>query len=244
MGVALGSVGRLVPVRFRNRIDTPSRDQYVKRFTLRYRKRDARVVTLRLLWSVEGRPPFEADNFDVSGQAVDTVQEYELPRDPMRLWDIGIGAPPAFDITPGDLGVLTPTGTSVTGPGSGQVKIINVKNANTTTARTLRVVTEAPESFTYTIQPGGRLALALLETPTIMGVTLFDDADTGDLSAVVVGLLLAQVVLFTYGVSVQELDSAGNVLSVQEATGRLVFANVGVPPPPAGDLLIAAAGGD
>jgi len=197
------------------------------------------------LWSVEGRPPFEADNFDVSGQAVDEVRVYELPRDPMRLWGIGIGAPPAVDITPGDLGVLTPAGTSVTGPGSGQVKIINVANTNTTAPRTLRVVTDAPESFTYTIQPGGRLALALLETPTIMGVTLFDDGNTGDLRAVVVGLLLAQVVLFTYGVHVQELDSAGNVIAVQDATGRLVFANVGVPPPAvAGDVVIAAAGGD
>jgi len=35
MAVTLGPAGRLVPVRFRNRIDSPSRDQFVKRFSLR-----------------------------------------------------------------------------------------------------------------------------------------------------------------------------------------------------------------
>jgi hypothetical protein len=129
------------------------------------------------------------------------------------------------------------------------VTIILVANNNTTLARTLRVLLDPPGAprgvVTYTIQAGGRLALALLETVTLFSVTLFDDANTGDLSAKRATLLTAQVVTFAYSVIVEELDATGNVLTTQIASSQLVFADVGVSAPPLpGDALVTGGGSD
>jgi hypothetical protein len=216
----------------------------VKRYTIRYTKRDTRVAQLRLLWFVEGVPtPFQTDNFDVSAQAVDTEAVYEKARVATATWPAPTTAPPAVDKPITGIGTLTATGVSVSGPGAGMARVINIANRNTTLARTLRVTADG-KTYNYTIQPGGRLGFVLRGTPTTDSVEFIDPAGSGDLEGGFADLTIPGEVS-TLGLSVlaEERDATGALLAASETLVDMIAVDLGQVAV-GGDIIITTGGGD
>jgi hypothetical protein len=122
--------------------------------------------------------------------------------------------------------------------------VVNIANKDTAAAHILQVISDG-KTFVYEVQADGRIAFALLETPTTDKITLIDveaslsfEGGFADLS------LPADISTLNLKLRVEEKDAAGVVLAAQERTGiKMVAADIGAAAPP-GDIVITAAGGD
>jgi hypothetical protein len=212
-----------------NRIFSFSRAELLKRYSLRYVKKNPRVKSLVISWTVEGETtPFQIFTVDVGGQAVGSEAHYAALRDPSKTWPVFGMTPPAvaLEITGYNGTLFNPPGIDIEGPGPGLCRVITLHNMDVANPHTLRVVSDG-KAYDYEVHPDGWIAFVLIETPPTDKITIMDRDSAGFFEGFSADPAFPdQVAVRNLKLKVEEKDATGATIGREEVTVTLVAADI------------------
>jgi len=122
--------------------------------------------------------------------------------------------------------VLPGTAVDISGGGSGKTRIVGFENTDNVSAHNV-VLTIDSDQYTITLNPLGKMAILLVDTPSTDRISVYDQTNSTKIKYFVVETNTANANTDSYTRTYEERDSNNNLIDTGSESGSFRWFNVG-----------------